>query len=168
MTDYRARPSTPTGRVAALAVGLQVVAIVVLLLAVVLPGRAAQVAAPAAAPTAAQAQPEPSATAIDVDGVWAGAVLGDVHPYTVRAEITDSGSTATAIVTYPEIPCVGTWAQTGRSATTVTFTETMPQAYVCYDQVPVTITMNSDGTLFYSAFSGGASLTATLTRVTTG
>lgn len=98
------------------------------------------------------------------DGTWTGEIVGDAHPYTISVVIDDDGTTVTATATYPEIPCVGEWVQESRTDTVVMVVEIMPDTNVCYDQVPITLTLNPEGTVFYSAVSGPYTITSTLTR----
>ncbi len=102
---------------------------------------------------------------ISLSGNWSGDVVGDSHPYSINVTILEDGNVASATATYPEIPCAATWTLTSRSDSAVTFTERVSQEYVCYDNVPITIKFNPDGSLQYSALSGGAVITATLFRV---
>ncbi len=96
-------------------------------------------------------------------GTWSGAVLGDRHPYSVTVTIAEDRDGYSAIAAYPELPCSATWRETGRSAGGATFLEKVTSGR-CFDDVPVTITVSSDGTLGYSALSGGLTITSTLTR----
>ena len=117
-----------------------------LLVAVLLLGGASAAVAPAAPASAADCpKTPPTATpAFVIDGIWAGTALPWWLPdgYFLIADITDDGTTASAVVDYPG-GCTSTWAQTARTATTVTFLETittMAFPGACVDQGIVTIT----------------------------
>lgn len=117
---------------------------------------------PVQTPSAPTVQPIPAP--LSLQGRWHGDVHGDWHEYTVDAEITDANGRLSAVVTYPVQPCAGRWTQTNRSTDTVTVNETMPSDSRCLNNVSLTLTVNADGTLSYSGWSGNAFLTATLVR----
>jgi len=96
----------------------------------------------APASSAAAGSDECVETPYTMSGSWEGEVefLGSF--YTVRAVVTDDGTTAAAVVDYPGL-CTSTWAQTGRSGDTVTFRETLTPGFdplLCVDNGIVTLT----------------------------
>jgi len=98
-------------------------------------------------------------------GTWTGEVEGDVSQYSLLVTITPGAGVYTASGSYPELSCEVTWAETTRTPTAVGFTETVNAGSRCFDQVPVTLQALADGSLAYSALSGGRTITATLARV---
>src|SRR5690606_11488765 len=72
----------------------------------------AEPAAPSEAPSVESptptVEPVPAPTPEPVfAGTWAGDILGDSHPYSVQATISDDGGIITGTAVYPEIPCQG-------------------------------------------------------------
>ncbi|KQQ00038.1 MULTISPECIES: hypothetical protein [unclassified Rathayibacter] len=105
--------------------------------------------------------PGSGATELDLTGTWAGDITGDDRVYPLSVAIRDDGTTAMATATYPDIPCRGTWTQQSRTTTGISFVEDMPEDVVCFDDVPVHLELE-DGSLIFTAESGGRSLRAVL------
>ncbi|AYF97698.1 hypothetical protein [Protaetiibacter intestinalis] len=127
-----------------------------------------------AAPTAT-ASPTPTATAtapapVTIAGSWEGAI-NPPGGYNLLVTITDDGTVASGVLSYPELLCEAEWTQTARSETTVTFSETLTVPGGCADDGTVVLTL-LDSPLtqlgYIYTYSGGITAIdqGTLTRTT--
>ena len=160
-------PVTPVAKYSplalAVAIGIPLLVLIVSAIIVVPPLLSPAPDRPVAAETGAPADSEATSAPAVLTGTWSGAISGDTTPYSTRLVIVDDGTTASATGSYT-VPCDTTLVQTARSGATVTLLETVPSGSPCYDQVPVTLTLNADGTLSYSAVSNGLTITSVLVR----
>ena len=99
----------------------------------------------------------------NLSGTWTGEVQGDRRVYPMSVEIVDDGTTVTATATYPDIPCIGTWTELSRTSSELSFIEDMPTGVVCFDDVPVRLTVQNDS-LRFEAESGDYFLSAELEK----
>jgi len=108
------------------------------------PASAADCTATAPDSTAPTPTPTPSAAPVGVEGDWSGRTGRD-DGYVINVTLSDDGTTASGVVDYPDFPCSSAWTQTARTATTITFTETLTaNAENCADGGIVTLTLVGD------------------------
>jgi serine/threonine-protein kinase len=77
-------------------------------------------------------------------GRWSGRANGDQDDFDVVAEIVD-GAELSGTVSYPQIPCSGTWKQTASQGISRIMTETITSG-TCVPST-VTLTPRLDGAL---------------------
>jgi serine/threonine protein kinase, bacterial len=103
--------------------------------------------------TSSSSSPRPTATGTTtgsggvrptLTGQWTGRATGDQQDVLVVVDIVD-GPTLTGNLVYPEIPCTGTWEQTGTQGSSRIVTETITSG-TCVSST-VTLTPRIDGGL---------------------
>ncbi len=110
------------------------------------------------AATSTQSLPPTTVTTTRTDGVqptlagqWTGHASGDQDDFDVVADLVVDGSRLTGRVTYPQIPCSGSWKQIASEGNSLVMTE-MISSGSCVPS-SVTLTPRSDGGLdFHSIY----------------